>query len=112
MQDEFVKINITIDEALDNDSYCSINCNKTSLDRIIKWSTSKYNGYKKPEVIKDIMKRVKINDNIFWEYRCGSYGEGNHNRGISYYLMCRVDGDYLVCAFDTQYKIYKFKGGK
>lgn len=112
MQDEFIAINLIINRALDNNNYNKINCTISNLDRVIKWTSSKYNSYKKPEVIKDILKKVKINDNLFWEYRCGSYAEGNHNRGNAYYLMCRIDGDYLVCMVDSYNKVYKLDGGK
>ena len=93
MQDEFVTINIMIDRAVRNNICKNIKCSASSLNNVIKWTSSKYNNYKKPEVIKDILNKVKINDNIFWKYECGSYAEGNHNRGNAYYLMCRIDGD-------------------
>lgn len=112
MQDEFVTINIMIDRAVRNNICKNIKCSASSLNNVIKWTSSKYNNYKKPEVIKDILNKVKINDNIFWKYECGSYAEGNHNRGKSYILYSKpeINEDYLICIYsEKDIKVYKLE---
>lgn len=111
MQNEFVTINIMIDRAVRNNICKNIKCSASSLNNVIKWTSSKYNNYKKPEVIKDILNKVKINDNIFWKYECGSYAEGNHNRGKSYVLYIKdYDNIFIICIYELKnIKVYKLK---
>ena len=62
--------------------------NKTNLNKLIKWTSSKFNEYTKNEVI-DIV----LNLNPFEEFqcRCGSYSEGAYNGGIIYYFKRTLD---------------------
>lgn len=97
---------------IDKGIYEKIRCNKTNLNKIIKWTSSKYNEYTKDEVITDIQHRMNMNDNIIWRYRCGSYAEGNHNRGKSYILYCKVETDefYIMCVYnENNIKVYRLE---
>lgn len=111
MEEEFNAVNFMIDRAIDNNTLLNTICSKSNLGRIIKWTSSKYNEYKKSEVVQDVINKTEINDNLFWKYSCGSYAEGNHNRGNAYYLMCRRDGNYLISVIDRMYKVYKLWEG-
>lgn len=75
-----------------------------NLSKIIKWTSSKYNEMSKDEVITDIINNYdKFEPNIC-EYRCGSYAQGNHNRGKRY-MTCLGQHDngkyvfYLLCDY-------------
>lgn len=99
-----------IKKYIDTGLYESIRYNKTNLNKIIKWTSSKYNEYTKDEVIVDISARINLNANIIWRYRCGSYAEGNHNRGKSYILYNRNGENYIICIYDADnIKVYKLE---
>lgn len=62
--------------------------NKTTLNKLIKWTSSKFNEYTKDEVI-DRVFRLNHNEE-FW-CRCGSYGEGAYNGGVIYRFKRTAD---------------------
>lgn len=101
-----------IKKYIDTGLYEKIKCNRTNLNKIIKWTSSKYNEYMKEDVIVDIMSRINWCRNILWRYRCGSYAEGNHNRGKSYILYSKpeINEDYLICIYsEKDIKVYKLE---
>lgn len=55
--------------------------NKTNLNKLIKWTSSKFNEYTKDEIINKVF-RLKPDETL--EVRCGSYGKGAWNGGIDY----------------------------
>lgn len=57
---------------------------KTNLNKIIKWTSSKFNEYCKSEII-DIALRLKPSQTFIC--RCGSYAEGAYNGGNIYRFM-------------------------
>lgn len=89
-----------IKKYIDTGLYEKIKCNRTNLNKIIKWTSSKYNEYMKEDVIVDIMSRINWCRNILWRYRCGSYAEGNHNRGsLTYYIVNQKSTRIILFAF-------------
>ena len=101
-----------IKKYIDTKLFEKIRCNKTNLNKIIKWTPSKYNEYTKEDVILDIISRINWCRNTLWRYRCGSYAEGNHNRGKSYILYSKpeINEDYLICIYsEKDIKVYKLE---
>lgn len=56
----------------------TIKANKTTLNNLIGWSSSRYNEMKKKQVIEDIIFRVEKGEDCMVEYRSGVYSEGAH----------------------------------
>lgn len=54
-------------------------CTKTELNKLISWSSSRYNDMKKADVIKDIIFRIEKGENCTAEYRSGCYSEAANN---------------------------------
>ena len=69
-----------------------INANKTNVNKILTWSTSKWNEWKKSEAIEDILKHVKESKHGTWIYGTGSYSEKGHLGGWKYFLVVHKDG--------------------
>ena len=55
----------------------SIKANKTNLNKIIKWSSSRFNYYKKSEVIKEILSALSVGDDVEIRYGTGAFSERN-----------------------------------
>lgn len=55
--------------------------NRTNLNKIIKWTSSKFNEYTKKEVVDKVL---KLRPTQRFECNCGSYAEGGYNGGIHY----------------------------
>ena len=55
-----------------------IKCTESALNKIITWSSSRYNAWKKSDVIKDIIFRVETGDDCVTEYSSGCYSERAH----------------------------------
>lgn len=54
---------------------------KSQLNKAIKWTSSKFNEYRKAEVIDKIL---KMKPNTWLHFECGSYGENSWNDGYHY----------------------------
>lgn len=78
--------------------------NKTNLNKLIKWTSSKFNEYTKDEVI-DRVFRLNPNEE-FW-CRCGSYGEGAYNGGINYYFKRTLDK--LIVVINDNIEVLEVK---
>lgn len=61
-----------------------IKANKTNLNKIIKWSTSRFNEYKKSEVIEYILSDFKKGKDVKKTYGTGSYSESGNLAGWRY----------------------------
>jgi len=57
----------------------TIEANKTTLSKLIWWSSSRYNEMKKKQVLEDIIFRVEKGEDCIVEYRSGVYSEGAHH---------------------------------
>lgn len=55
----------------------TINANKTNLNKIIKWSSSRFNEYKKGNVIKQILTALKDGADTEIHFVTGAYTEKN-----------------------------------
>lgn len=55
-----------------------IKCNKSQLNKLIIWSSSKYNDYKKSEVIEKIINSFKEKKDYVKEFRSGCYSYSAH----------------------------------
>ena len=55
--------------------------NSTNLNKVIKWTSSKFNELKKKEVI-EIILAMQVGEVKF--FNCGSYTENAWNGGLSY----------------------------
>ena len=55
--------------------------NKTNLNKLIKWTSSKFNEYTKDEIIDKVF---RLRPGEIFECRCGSYGKGAWNGGVDY----------------------------
>ena len=78
---------------------------KTELNKLIKWSSSRYNDYKKVDVINDILKIIDSGQDAKKEYTTGSFCEKGTNKmtsgsnwGISYILKTENVG--CICYVD------------
>jgi len=55
-----------------------VKTNKSTLNKLIFWSSSRYNEWRKRDVIEDIIYRVERGDDCKVEYKSGVYSEGAH----------------------------------
>ena len=62
--------------------------NKTNLNKLIKWTSSKFNEYTKNEIIDKVLRLKPFEE---FECRCGSYGQGAWNGGINYKFYRATD---------------------
>jgi hypothetical protein len=54
-------------------------CTNSELNKLISWSSSRYNDMKKADVIMDIVFRIEKGENCTVEYRSGCYSEAANN---------------------------------
>jgi len=55
--------------------------NKTELNQIVKWSSSRWNELKKADVVKRLVDAIREGTNGEWEYGTGSFSESGHLAG-------------------------------
>lgn len=85
-----------------------------NISKIIKWTSSKYNERTKKDVVLDILSKYNQKFYGIYEFRCGSYSEGNHNRGKQYvYYSEQIDDKlvaYIICNYFVEdIKVYKLE---
>lgn len=78
--------------------------NKINLNKIIKWTSSKFNEYKKADIISYCL---DLNHNLFTskEFTCGSYSEKSYCGGYHYEITKGIGTITIVDK--NQNKIYK-----
>lgn len=54
---------------------------KSQLNEAIKWTSSKFNEYRKPEIIDKIL---EMKPNTWLHFECGSFSENSWYGGYSY----------------------------
>lgn len=70
---------------------------KTELNKLIEWSSSRYNNYKKADVINDIIKIIKNKEIVTKEYDTGSFSPRNHLQGWTYKLITEyINNEYVI----------------
>lgn len=78
---------------------------KSELNKVIKWTSSKFNIYRKEELINRLL---NMEDGEEFEFSCGNYSEGNNNGGYSYTALMFKDKFYLRNnTFNTIYEFIK-----
>lgn len=73
---------------------------KASLSRIMRWSSSRYNEYRKYEVVQFFLNHLKANDPGVWTFTSGSYAPGGHLGGWCWSLHISEGGRFLVLNED------------
>lgn len=81
--------------------------NKTNLNKLIKWTSSKFNEYTKNEIIDKVLRLKPFEE---FECRCGSYGQGAWNGGV-YYKFYRVEGE-LILQINDIVSVLEVNNGK
>lgn len=79
--------------------------NKTNLNKLIKWTSSKFNVYTKDEVIDKVFRLKPMEE--FW-CRCGSYRENSWNGGIEYHFKRTLDK--LIVGMNDNVEVLDVKG--
>jgi len=67
-----------------NKKIVNINANKTNLDKILKWSTSRFNEWKKSEVINNILEAINKGKDVKKTYGTGCYSSSGSCLGWKY----------------------------
>jgi hypothetical protein len=78
--------------------------NKTNLNKLIKWTSSKFNEYTKDEVIDRVFRLKPMEE--FW-CRCGSYSEGAYNGGVIYRFKRTIDK--LIVGINDNVEVLEVK---
>ncbi len=61
-----------------------VKANKTNLNKIIKWSTSRFNEYRKGDVIEIILNKIKEGKDYKQRFGTGSFAESGSLAGWEY----------------------------
>lgn len=77
---------------------------KSILNKIIKWTSSRFNVYSKSEVI-DIILNMK--DGETKTFTCGSYGAGAWNGGYTYRVIRNKDLMYIYSHNERSVYMYE-----
>lgn len=95
---------------IDEKQQLTIKPTKTDLNKVISWSTSKWNEYKKKEVIERILYHINSEyDLIEEEYRTGSYTTSGSLRGWGYKLVKKGDDITLIETKGNKKRIIKIE---
>lgn len=78
------------------DKTIRINLTKTNLRKIIQWSSSRYNDYKKHEVVEEILDKINKGRDFKKRYGTGSYAKGGHLAGWGYTLEIKNGRNYIT----------------
>lgn len=78
--------------------------NKSTLNRLIIWTSSRFNAFKKSEII-NILLKMKPNEEF--TFSCGNYSERNNGFGTNYTAMMFKDNFFL--RNNNTNKIYELK---
>ena len=68
---------------------------KSELGQLIAWSSSRYNQYKKSEVIESILKHQDMDEDVTMEYHCGSWTEPTQRSRYSRMKSMNMQGTYI-----------------
>lgn len=88
-----------------------INATKTNLNKILKWSSSRYNELKKDEVIERILNYIEEGNDVKDVYTTGSYTETGGGAGTDYLFEIKKNKIFLSIGylgfrkFETKKKI-------
>jgi hypothetical protein len=80
---------------------------KTSMNRIIKLSSSRYNDQPKSRLISSLDEKVRLGEPFVKEISTGSCSMMNNLGGWSYLVVLDKDGQLWVIDWELTRKIYK-----
>lgn len=85
---------------------------KTNLNKIVQWSSSKFNDYRKAEVVGLIFASIQGGNDTIDEYSCGTYSEATGGRGVGDYKLVIYQGVAKLIVnegWDKEYqRVYEF----
>ena len=87
----------------------NIKANKTNLNKIIKWSSSRFNEYKKSEVIDRILQAIKKGEDYEQRFGTGAFTERNC-WGCAYIL--KIQNGTATLRQDATNEMYLLLGGQ
>lgn len=87
----------------------SIKANKTNLNKIIKWSSSRSNEYKKSKVIDIILQAIKKGEDYERHFGTGAFSERNC-WGWGYIL--KIQNGMAILKHDVTGEMYLLLGGQ
>lgn len=82
-----------------------VKANKSSLNKIIKWSSSKWNSIRKKDVVKNIVFLVEKGEDTEVTFETGSYSERGHLGGWDYLLRIK-DGVATLTEIKPNRTVY------
>lgn len=87
----------------------TIKANKTNLNKIIKWSSSRFNEYKKNEVIDRILQAIKKGEDYEQRFGTGAFTERNC-WGWAYII--KIQNGTATLRQDVTGEMYLLLGGQ
>lgn len=87
-----------------NMEYIKVKNTKTFLNKTLIWSSSRYNGYKKKDIVDFIYNISKKEGTFIDEYKIGGFVDNHRNRGCSYIIIKKGSEIRLVVG-ETVYKL-------
>lgn len=91
---------------IQNSEIEQVKFNKTTLNKLIKWSSSKYNEMSKQSVISEILSFKDSYDENLNYYSTGCFSESSNGTGIDYIFYKKDDHSYLIVV-TTINKVYE-----
>ncbi|MCU7668011.1 hypothetical protein [Bacillus thuringiensis] len=92
----------------------TLNSNKTNLRKIIRWTPSRFNEWRKEDVVELALREIQQGEDGFSEYSCGAYSDDTRirkyrNYGFSQHLAI-LDGkirwiDGYNCEWQRVYEL-------
>jgi len=76
-----------------------INATKTNLNKILKWSSSRFNELHKSEVIDRILKYIKKGNDVSDLYSTGCYSKSGSGSGTDYKFEIINGRNYLSIGY-------------
>ena len=68
---------------------------KSELDKLIRWTSSRFNPYKKSDVIESILRHQEADEDVTMEYSCGSWTEPTQRSRYSRIKNMNMQGTYI-----------------
>lgn len=93
---------------LADNNVIEIKATKNALNKVINWSSSKFNAYKKSEFIEIVLRQQARDTSRYTssEYTAGSYGAGATGNARSNYGTKGTGGEYLLVEYGLNTYIF------
>lgn len=86
-----------------------IKLTKTNLNKIVQWTSSRYNPMRKADVVTDIYKRAKAKEDCVKVYGAGRYSWKSDGGGFDHMLVIYQGVVKLICFVGRPaQKVYEF----